>query len=71
MHLLNIKRLGTEIRSYRDPLRDGARPRPASSVSPDRAAAGASSSSAPMLSALDVERVVEEFLRDFRRGGSR
>ncbi len=68
MHLLNIKRLGTEVRPYRDPLRDIDRVRsPGSAASPRQARPG-TSSDASVLSAMDVERVVEEFLRDFRRG---
>ena len=64
MHLINIKRIGEEIRPYRDPLRD-ERPSPV---------AGASSSAAsndiglrePVLNELSVRRVVDEFLTEFR-----
>ena len=73
MHLLNIKRLGTEVRPYRDPLRDGASRRDATSArTPSgHAAADATAPNAPVLSALEVERVVAEFLRDFRRANTR
>ena len=70
MHLLNIKRLGSEVRPYRDPLRDAALRRGASSAPPDHSVRSVSAD-VPVLSALDVERVVEEFLRDFRRGRAR
>ncbi len=69
MHLLNIKRLGREVRPYRDPLRGGSRPTSAfvASASAERV----HSSEPAMLSAGDVQRVVDEFLRDFRAGSGR
>ncbi|HEX2778040.1 MAG TPA: aldehyde dehydrogenase family protein, partial [Gemmatimonadaceae bacterium] len=69
LHLINIKRLGAEIRRYEDPLRrGGARgaisgpvlPAP-SRVTPRAADAG--------LPGSEVQRIVDDFLRDFR--GSR
>jgi acetaldehyde dehydrogenase (acetylating) len=53
LHLMNIKRLGEEIRPYRDPLRGGQSPAthtPTATSSPG----------------LDVSRVVDEFLASFR-----
>ena len=69
MHLLNIKRLGTEVRPYRDPLRRSSPAREEAAPRVDRAAAAPIETGA--LSALEVERVVTEFLRDFRRGSVR
>ena len=63
MHLLNIKRLGREVRAYRDPLRDHSR----TAVIPTEP----QQSEAAMLSADDVQRVVDDFLRDFRGRSSR
>jgi acetaldehyde dehydrogenase (acetylating) len=67
LHLINIKRLGEEIRPYADPLR-----RPSGSVSTSRAAvtpaAGGATreqGSAP-LAAGEVQRIVDQFLADFR-----
>ena len=71
MHLLNIKRLGTEIRPYQDPLRRGMVARDEARATPQRSSASPSPIQAPVLSAVEVERVVEEFLRDFRRGAAR
>ncbi len=67
MHLLNIKRIGEEIRPYRDPLRDLPRaPAPAA----DRFAApstGLHRGERPVASpAFDVERVVADFMASFR-----
>jgi len=67
LHLINIKRLGEEIRPYADPLR-----RPSGSASTSRAAvtpaAGGAmreQGSAP-LAAGEVQRIVDQFLADFR-----
>ena len=68
MHLVNIKRLGTEIRPYHDPLRRGTAARDELPAPSQRSSGSPPSIDAPVLSALEVERVVEEFLRDFRRG---
>jgi len=54
MHLINIKRIGEEIRPYRDPLRGIA------SASPRRMP------SAPIDPAFDVSRIVDDFLQSFR-----
>ena len=63
MHLINIKRLGAEINPYRDPLRgsqgsarDAGRARDTSGAAGDEVT----------LAASDVQRIVNEFLRDFR-----
>lgn len=62
MHLINIKRLGAEINPYRDPLRGGASAtRDSSKVS--KAARVASDELT--LAASDVQRIVDDFLRDF------
>ena len=74
LHLINIKRLGEEIRAYHDPLRGaaparhaGARPAapdgPGWSDAAERAAAGA----AP-LAAAEVQGIVERFLAEIRAG---
>jgi acetaldehyde dehydrogenase (acetylating) len=60
LHLINIKRMGEEIRPYRDPLRENEASGRA--AAPDRAAA-------PEHSALpdrDVRDIVERFLSEFR-----
>jgi acetaldehyde dehydrogenase (acetylating) len=65
LHLINIKRLGEEIRPYLDPLRRGTTHRA-------RVTAGPAVGSAPEPAALapsDVQRIVEEFLADFRGAG--
>ena len=68
LHLINVKRLGEEIRPYHDPLR-----RLSLHAAGAPAAAGAASAgSEPAYAALapvDVQRIVEQFLSDFR--GSR
>jgi acetaldehyde dehydrogenase (acetylating) len=65
MHLLNIKRLGREVRPYRDPLRKAGTPdRPM--AAPPRETAGRPMADPGALSASEVQRVVDEFLRDFR-----
>jgi acetaldehyde dehydrogenase (acetylating) len=62
LHLINIKRIGEEIRPYADPLRKGSArvstPRPPEAAPASAAAAG--------LPASDVQRIVEQFLSDFR-----
>jgi acetaldehyde dehydrogenase (acetylating) len=68
MHLLNIKRLGSEVRPYRDPLRDRGH---ASASAPGPTAESTGSTDAAVLSANDVQRVVDDFLRDFRARGGR
>jgi acetaldehyde dehydrogenase (acetylating) len=60
LHLLNIKRLGEEVRPYVDPLRRAgdtraAAPRPSGSAA-----------AATPLAASDVQRIVDQFLSDFR-----
>ncbi len=68
MHLLNIKRLGREVRPYRDPLR-GSRSTERHAPAPVRAPR--TSESATSLTPGDVQRVVDEFLRDFRQRSGR
>lgn len=60
LHLINIRRLGEEVRQYRDPLRDLA-PVAATHVS-DGAAATRDLSTV----GTDVDRIVDQFLATFR-----
>ncbi len=69
LHLLNIKRLGEEIRPYRDPLRDPHRLAMVPPVHPATAAVQ-SRLMPPRAAAFDVAHVVEDFLRAFRAGRS-
>lgn len=64
LHLINIKRLGAEINPYRDPLRSA--PAAGRSASPARATAPSTAATDASLAASDVQRIVEDFLRDFR-----
>lgn len=66
LHLINIKRLGTEIRRYHDPLRMTAASQQAASHHGTRAAPPDTREDAALVSAADVGRIVDEFLRDFR-----
>jgi acetaldehyde dehydrogenase (acetylating) len=65
LHLINIKRLGEEIRPYRDPLRDRV-------ASAGRGATregereGESEGALLVMPGDDVRRVVEQFLAEFR-----
>jgi len=63
MHLINIKRIGEEVRPYVDPLR-------APVASPGlRESAPSRTPTAPPtapLPAADVQRIVDQFLSDFR-----
>ncbi|MBP9106904.1 MAG: aldehyde dehydrogenase family protein [Gemmatimonadaceae bacterium] len=69
MHLLNIKRMGEELRPYRDPLRDRDRSAVASALSPLPSPARASAvESSPRAAALDVSRIVDDFMATFRAG---
>ena len=61
LHLINIKRLGEEIRPYRDPLRRAAQ---RTGLADAPAARGASEHAA--LAPSEVQRIVEQFLSDFR-----
>ena len=75
LHLINIKRLGAEINPYRDPLREaGARaPSPAPGDRPSRAAHAAPSpepARPAFLPQAAVQRIVDDFLREFRGGGA-
>jgi acetaldehyde dehydrogenase (acetylating) len=75
LHLINLKRLGAEIRRYEDPLR--ARAGATTALSRDTgpsaarrsvvssAAATSGDTSLPM---TEVRRIVDDFLRDFRGG---
>src|SRR5687768_13649652 len=62
LHLVNIKRLGAEIRPYRDPLRDRGASAPARATAAQPAAPAGDAS----LSVNEVQRIVDEFLREFR-----
>lgn len=62
MHLLNIKRMGEEVRSYRDPLRDVPASRGLEKESP-RTTRGATQLRA---ADVDVGRIVDDFLSSFR-----
>ncbi len=66
LHLINIKRLGTEIRRYHDPLRTATLSRESSPRDSTRAATSEPRDDAALVSAADVGRIVDEFLRDFR-----
>lgn len=59
LHLINIKRLGEEIRPYRDPLRS-----PATSVAGRLDSGDRAADVSPV--AADVERIVDQFLSTFR-----
>ena len=68
LHLINIKRLGEEIRPYHDPLR-GAAPARAAAETPGRgwndAAERAAAEAAP-LAAAEVQGIVDRFLAEIR-----
>ena len=67
LHLINIKRIGEEIRPYKDPLRKGPSARTAASApSRPRERATATGGDATPLAATEVRRIVDDFLRDFR-----
>jgi acetaldehyde dehydrogenase (acetylating) len=61
LHLINIKRIGEEIRPYADPLRKGS-----GRTSSPRLPEAAAQSSGHALPAGDVQRIVDQFLADFR-----
>ncbi|MCC6774634.1 MAG: aldehyde dehydrogenase family protein, partial [Gemmatimonadaceae bacterium] len=61
MHLLNVKRLGEEIRPYRDPLRD----RPAFPRAPEQDSPVARRPRPAEGGSVDVARMVERFMADF------
>ena len=65
LHLINIKRLGEEIRPYVDPLRK-APSRGAASPTRAPAASGAARLGARHCAAGEVQRIVDQFLADFR-----
>lgn len=56
LHLINIKRMGEEIRPYRDPLRAGPAVTPAATPPP----------ALDVAADVEVRRIVEQFLADFR-----
>ena len=68
MHLINIKRIGEEIRPYRDPLRGGAASARAAASAParPRERIAAMAADGTPLAAAEVRRIVDDFLRDFR-----
>ena len=61
LHLLNIKRLGEEIRPYADPLR-----RASGSASTARTPAATREHGSALLAPGEVQRIVDQFLADFR-----
>lgn len=64
LHLINIKRLGGEIHPYHDPLRGAPAARVTGSAPASRPAR-----STPVdvtLAGAEVQRIVDDFLRDFR-----
>jgi acetaldehyde dehydrogenase (acetylating) len=67
LHLINIKRLGAEIRRYEDPLR--GRPTGARVARASEGGREASRVASPIddsLPVTEVRRIVDDFLRDFR-----
>ena len=69
LHLINIKRLGEEVRPYVDPLREasgGANVRSTSAQPPHSNADSGTAPRAASLPAADVQRIVDQFLSDFR-----
>jgi acetaldehyde dehydrogenase (acetylating) len=68
LHLINIKRLGEEIRPYVDPLRSAASSRAAAPTATRSAASATSTPPATPLAAGEVQRIVDQFLADFRSG---
>jgi acetaldehyde dehydrogenase (acetylating) len=64
LHLLNIKRIGHEIRPFHDPLRGRTLAEPDAPAS--RAARGTAREAFVTLPAPDVTRIVEDFLSEFR-----
>jgi acetaldehyde dehydrogenase (acetylating) len=66
LHLINIKRLGEEIRPYVDPLRTAGPSRVAASLTAHQVGSGAPVPPAAPLAAGEVQRIVDQFLADFR-----
>ena len=62
LHLINIKRLGEEVRPYVDPLRKGV----AAAAKPVSESGRVPSAAASPLPPNEVSRIVEQFLSDFR-----
>ena len=70
LHLINIKRMGMEVRPYNDPLRLGAAGSHSETGAQGRAATPSNQrGDAAVMAATDVQRIVDEFLRDFRNRG--
>lgn len=63
MHLMNIKRMGEEIRQYHDPLRA---PAPISQAAAQRPGQVAPRNASVTAADLDVGRIVDDFLASFR-----
>ena len=70
LHLINIKRLGSEVRPYRDPLRDRTRHATGPAATPAPAAAAAKGAAPAVLPPAEIQRIVDDFLRE-RRGSAR
>ncbi len=66
LHLINIKRLGYEIRRYEDPLRRDGRSVYADRSAPGRPIERADGPLPAPLAAAEVQRIVDDFLRDVR-----
>lgn len=66
MHLLNIKRMGEEIRPYRDPLRDGPRAPGPPAAAPLPVARYVDPLVSTPRSEFDVSRIVGDFMASFR-----
>jgi acetaldehyde dehydrogenase (acetylating) len=63
LHLLNVKRLGREVRRYVDPLRERAASTASGPAKSNRAPVAAGG-----IAEREVERIVADFLADFRGG---
>ena len=66
LHLINIKRLGGEIRRYEDPLRKKGTGAALSATVSGPARAAPRAAPAASLAGSEVQRIVDDFLRDFR-----
>jgi acetaldehyde dehydrogenase (acetylating) len=69
LHLINIKRLGEEIRPYEDPLRKGRSGRGVVPAAQATAAVADGWGPAEVLDQRGVSRIVDKFLAELRRRG--